>query len=263
MWVQPEQAAMAAAASSLQDEQGIMRLVQMLTGESNMSMAANVDPQQNRTATGARLLQANLDVLSKDLIDMFALSSLAPDGEMMYLLNRSELSEPIEFNGAKYNRLYSSGSDPLREQWLKIEPAHFQMDGEVVPEVGSTLADDDEARVSKATMLFQAAMSAPQLFNLEKARDEFLIAHGKGREIAQWAAPQQPPPPPETRGSVTFSFKGEMLRPDVQSLLIGKALGVEVPPIAESDPGAPLAEAEAPPQPQPGSMPSPQPGPVQ
>jgi hypothetical protein len=248
MWVQPEQAAMASAAASMSDEQGIMQLLQMMTGESNMSMMANVDPMQSRTATGAKLLQANLDVLSKDLNDMFAMTSLAADGELMYLLNRSELSEPIEFNGAMYNRKYSHEQDMLREQWMKIGPEQFQIDGEVIPEVGSTLADDDEARVGKATMLYGAAMQAPTLFNVAKARDEFLIAHGKGRELAQWAAePPPPPPPPEMKSSTSVSWKGEELRADVQAQLLSKLLGVEVP-----------MEGQSPEQP-PGPMPPPGP----
>jgi len=241
MWTQPEQAAMASAAASLGDEQGLLRLMQMLTGESNMSQMANVDPSQNRTATGARLMQANIDVLTKDLNDMFALTSLAADGELMYLLNRSELSEPIEFNGARFNRIYDQKGDPLRQAWLRIEPKHFQIDGEVVPEVGSTLADDDEARVAKATMLFAEAKASPQLFNLEKARDEFLIAHGKGRELAQWAAPQVEQPPPETKGSVSVAVKFDELRPDVQAQIMSKFLGTQVEATPSGDPGQAIA----------------------
>lgn len=233
MWVQGEQAAIASAAAGLSDEQGIMRLMQSLTGENNMTMAANVDPQQAKTATGAKLMQQAMDVLTKDLNDQMNLTSTAADGEMMFLLNRSELSEPIEFNGAVYSREYSSTQDGLREEWVRATPEMFQTDGQIVPELGSTLAFDDETKVAKATNLWNSAMSNPALFNMEKTRDELLIAHGKGQELQQWAAPKQEgPPPAELRSSVTFSAKLELLPAETQAKILAAAIGGHVP-IAE------------------------------
>ena len=237
MWVQPEQAAMASAAASLNDEQSLYRMMQLATGDSNMSMGVNVDPTQNRTATGAKITQQNMDVLTKDLNDMFAISSLSADGEMMYLLNRSELSEGIEFEASNYNRVYAAQEDAWKEQWVRIEPEHFQTDGEIIAEPGSTMADDDDAKVQKATMLYQAALATPQLWNLEKARDEFLIAHGKGRELAQWKAKPQPPPH-EVKASATISFKGETFT-DAERMVILSKVGI-------IDPGeAPALVAQA------------------
>lgn len=237
MWVQGEQAAIASAAAGLSDEQGVMRLLQSLTGENNMTMAANVDPQQAKTATGAKLMQQAMDVLTKDLNDQMNLTSTAADGEMMFLLNRSELSDPIEFNGAIYSREYSAAKDALREEWVQATPEMFQTDGQIVPELGSTLAFDDETKVAKATNLWNSAMSNPGLFNMEKARDELLIAHGKGQELQQWAAPKQDgPPPAELRSSVTFSAKLELLPSETQSKILAAALGAYVP-IAEPPQG--------------------------
>ncbi len=238
IWMQSEQAALASAAAGLQDESSIMRLLQFASGESNMTMAANVDPQQARTATGARILAFNQDVLTKDLVDMFNQSSVQADAELMFLMNRSELPDAVEFDGSPYDRNYTAERDMLREQWMKAEPAHFQLDGEITAELGSTMADDDEAKVAKATNLFQAAMSRPDLFNLQKARDEFLIAMGKGRELKQWAAPPPPPPqPPEVKTSMTVSVKWEFLSEAERQQFLQRA-GVEIaPPSAEVPPG--------------------------
>jgi len=247
LWVQPEQAAMAAAAVGLNDEAGLMRLYQMLTGDTNMSMAANVDPQQGRTATGARIMQVNQDILTKDLNDSMAYSSLSADGEMMRLLNRAELSEPIEFNEAPYKRIYAKEEDSWKDAWVKIEPLQFQVDGEIVAEVGSTIADDDETRVAKATNLYQAAMASPNLFNLETARDEFLIAHGKGPEIAKWRAQPQPPAP-EMRSSLSIAVKFESLSAEAQAEVLGKAgiAAPDGPAMQRAQSGLPLTQTQPP-----------------
>lgn len=251
MWVQPEQAAMAAAAASSGDESSLYRMMQFLTGDSNMSMGANVDPSQNRTATGAKITQSNMDVLTKDMNDMFASSSLSADGEMMYLLNRSELSEGIEFEGSTYNRVYSQEEDAWKEKWIRVEPEHFQTDGEVIAEVGSTLADDDEARVGKAQMLYAAAREDPALWNKEKARDELLIAHGKGRELAQWAGKPQPEPPQEMKANMSVSVKWEELTEQERQLILQKTEilpeGAPAPQTApQEDPGAPPPPPQGP-----------------
>jgi hypothetical protein len=262
LWMQSEQAALAAAAAGLQDESAIMRHYQMATGESNMSSQANVDPQQNRTATGARLMAYNQDILTKDLTDKYN-DSIKADAEMMFMLNRSEMSDAVEFDSARYNRTYSVDRDPVRAEWVKAEAVLFQQDGEIMSEVGSTLADDDESNVAKATNLFHAALSAPGLFNAEKARDAYLVAMGKGRELKEWAAPPPPPPPPtEIKPSMTISAKWELLTPVEQSQIMGR-IGVDTPPV-DVPPGGPLPpEAGAPgpplPEPGPGGPPPPMP----
>mgnify|MGYP001604644271 FL=1 len=255
LWMQTEQAALASAAAGLQDESAIMRLLQFASGESNMSMAANVDPQQARTATGARILAFNQDVLTKDLVDMFNESSVKADGEMMFLLNRSELPDAIEFDAQPYDRNYSVDRDQLRENWVRAEPLHFQVDGEITAEIGSTMADDDESKVAKATNLFQAAMSSPELFNRAKARDEFLTAMGKGRELKQWAAPPpSPPPPPEIRASITVSVKWELLSEAERQQLLTRA-GIQIRPEGEPQPAVPgLPPNELPPGPPVGAQ---------
>ena len=235
LWVQPEQAAMAAVAVGLQDESGVQRMLQMLTGETNMSMSANVDPQQARTATGARIMAYQQDILTKDLVDMFNTTSLNADAEMMFLLNRSELSDSFEFDPAPYNRAYSAEGDEFKGAWIQAEPELFQIDGDIVAEIGSTLADDDEANVAKARELWMLASSRPDLFNIEKARDTVLVAMGKGREIGEWIAKPQPPPPPEMKTSLSVSAKMEMLPPNVAAAILERAQ-IEAPPVPPSPP---------------------------
>lgn len=231
LWVQGEQAAMASAAAGIQDSGGIMSLFQMITGENNMSLQANADPQQGKTATGARILAYIGDIISKDLIDMFTETSLKADAEMMFMLNRSEMTEQHEFEASRYNRVFDVKNDPLKEQWMKVEPLHFQTDGEIMVEVGSTLADDDEMRAQKALQMYGAATARPDLFNQQKARDEFVKAMGFGKELNEWAAPppQPPPPQPPKPAQLSVSAKLETLREEVQLQVLEQS-GIKVQP---------------------------------
>lgn len=245
LWMQGEQAAMAAAAAGLNDESGIMRLWQMASGDSNLSMAANVDPQQNRTATGAKIAAANQDVLTKDLNDMFLWSGLNADAEMMYLLNRSELTDPVTVEAQKYYRRYGV-KDPIEQAWVDVEPAMFQVDGEITVQAGSTLADDDESNVTQAQNLWAMFAGVPTV-NQETLRDTVLIAHGKGRELQKWAAPQTPPPPPEFRGNASLTVKWEMLSLEEKQAWASK-YGLELTPAQLAAP-VPPPEIAGPPAP--------------
>jgi hypothetical protein len=258
IWVQGEQAALAAAAANMSDEGSIMRAVQMLTGETNMSMSANVDPQQARTATGARIMAYIGDLLSNDQVMMFTESSLKPDATVMYLLNRSEMSDPVTFDVSEYNRRFAAVEDPLREQWMSVEPRDFQIDGEVMVEVGSTLADDDERKMQQAMTLWNIGAGRPDLFNQQKLRDALLVNLGKARELPEWVAPPPPPPvpPPAVRPSLNISARLEDTPPEMQELVL-QAAGV-VPPPASPERSAMLGGGTPPgaPPPPPG-MPSP------
>lgn len=246
-----EQSAMASAIDSMREDQGVQQLIQQATGESNSTMMANVDPQQGRTATGARLLAYNQDLLTKDMNDAFATTGLRDDAEIMYLLNRSELSEPVSFDSTPYSRDYAQqAKEPEREPMIMVSPLDFQHDGEVSPEVGSTLADDDQSKVDKAQYLYEVSNSRPDVYNVRKAAEELLIAHGKGKELGDWMMPEPPPPPdgppPQPpRLNITFSLKDLMMIPNGEQVVAGildKFLPVEG---QEGGPG----EGQAPPPP--------------
>jgi len=245
-WVIGEQAAIAAAAEGMNDEAALMRAIQMATGETNMSMSANVDPAQARTATGARLMAFNTDILSKDMQDMLIETSIKTDAEMMYLLNRSEMSESLEIDSARYERYGQSGKPPeefTKDQvkWVQVTPEDFQVDAHVEVIANSVLADDDEANMQQAQQLWAVANQRPDLFNVEKARDTLLTAYGKGRELNQWQAPPPPPPPPPPgpKAGVNVSIKFETLTPELQDKIITEAFPEPPPPPEGMEGGGP------------------------
>lgn len=219
-----EAPALSSAIASMNEEGSIQRLIQLLTGDSNMSMAANVDPQQNATATGARLLQANLDILTKDMIDALTYSSIRQDGQIMYLLNRSEMSDAMEFDQSPYDRNYGIERDLTKENWVQVTPQMFQVDGEITVKAGSILAEDDETKKAESLTLLQIAAQSGGKINIDTALQEVLIAHGKGRELQRWMAPPPPPPPPEpAKASFSVAAKFEMLPEQMQQAVLEKA----------------------------------------
>lgn len=267
-----EQAAIAHVAVGMQDETGIMRLLQTATGETNLSMAAGVDPQQARTARGATLMARAQDSLTGDLLRQHN-ESIRQDGEIMLLLNRSEFGEPQELETSRYRRDYTADQDPVAQEWIRIGPEHFQTQGEVTAELNSTLADDDEANVAKATAIFQAATARPDLFNQEMARDRFLISMGEGKNLPQWKPkPLPPPPPPEVRSTLNVAAKWEALsREERQAILekggvISRAApggppgGPGTPPGGPMGPAGPLGPGPGPPGGGPPAMPLSGPG---
>lgn len=245
-----ESAALASIASSMGDESSIQRSIQYGTGETNMSMSADLDPAQNRTATGAKIVQANQDILSREEQLMLHLS-LYSDLEMMRQMNKSELVDTIAFNSEPYERRVAgentaavtgiSGSPQPPPEWLSVTPDDFQQEGQIYPEVGSTLADDDDDKVNRAVMLYEQAKATPHLLNVETARDNFLIAMGEGRNLDKWTPvppPEPPPVPPQERAQYNFSIRMEDLTPEQQQAVLLKAMG-EPPPPQEQPPPAP------------------------
>jgi hypothetical protein len=194
IWALNDSQAMSAMAQAMNEEGAIQRMFQMASGDSNMSMSANVDPAQLRTATGARMLQANQDVLTKALVDMFEQTSVRSDVEMVYLLNRSEMGDAIPIDASRYERNYNPNVSKKKSEWINIENTAFQVDGKLTVRLGSTLADDDEANVGKATNLFERLAGNPYANQKELVKD-LLIAHGKGPKISEYL--QDPPPQPQ------------------------------------------------------------------
>lgn len=256
LWSVNEGAAMAAMAQSMNTEADVARMFQMASGDSNMSMSANVDPSQLRTATGAKIMQGNQDVLTKGLVDMFHMTSVHADVEMIYLFNRSEMADAVSIDG-KYDRNYDPNVDRDKLPWIKAEAIHFQVDGHLTVELGSTLADDDEAKVAKATNLFAMLANNP-LANPETLVRDLLIAHGKGPKLAEYMQQQPPAAPPPIKANMSVSVDMEKLPEATQRVILqnagvdqqsvqqmqqeveaeaaGQAAGGQVPP---GPPGAP------------------------
>lgn len=231
MWQQNEQAALAAAAAGLQDSSSILALWQMLTGETNTSLSANVDPAQGRTATGAKLIAYTQDLMTRDQIKKLGFF-LQQEHRLMYLFNRSESVIEMVFDGTAYRRRYDGQHDLAELQEgntkIKVQPIDWQDDAEIVVEDGSTLADDDEAKAQAAVRNLQMFGGNPMM-NQKKLAEDVLIASGKGGQTEEYFVPPQPQqPPPVTRPSMNVALKYELLDP-AEKFGVWESAGIKVP----------------------------------
>lgn len=251
LWVHNDGPALASAISSLQEESAYFRMLQTASGESNLSMAADVDPQQNRTATGAKIAALAADILTRDSTDMLT-EGLRTDLEMMRLLNRSELSEPLPVGLNQTRRRFGDQPAPQipvapgqPEPQVLVTPEDFQYDGIVEVEVGSTLADDDDTKLTRAQVGYQLAVQNPAVFNVEAHADDLLIAMGKGSQLQKYRTQPQPPPPPEVRTTQSIAWKAEDLPPEVRAELAKRMLGSDPLQPQGEMPGGPPNAAQA------------------
>jgi hypothetical protein len=216
-----EQAAMAAVATGANDEASIERQLQKATGDTNMSMAANVDPAQARTATGARIMALANDTLVRDYMNQVNLG-LAQDAAMIYMLNGSELDRPLVFDGRPYQRGGMPDGQQPPQDMDEVVPADFDGDMVLTPQANSTLADDDESKLKLAETVAGIFMGNPTVNQLT-LRDFILTALGHGAELSKWAAPPPPPPPPppmpENKLSVSVSMRSEDLSPYARGMV--------------------------------------------
>lgn len=244
----------AAIMTGLQNDNSIGRNIQYATGESNMSSMADVDPQQARTATGARIMAFNQDTLSKEELQMHNVA-VTDDANMMRMLDRSELSDELTFDQSPYARETLDPKMAAEQQaqgigfdaLTTVTPEDFQTDGMMTSEVGSTLADDDELNVHKAQIMLDAALRAPQLLNPNRARDSFVISMGEGARLNEWR-PQAPtgpvePPPADARMNfnmvVNYKDVAEV-DPELAKTMLMKAMEEREP--RDPNTGAPVGE---------------------
>jgi hypothetical protein len=152
----------------------------------------------------------------------------------------------VEFDASNYERrIFEREEDAWKQKWITVPASVFQVDGEVVAEAGSMLADDDEAKVQSAGTLYAVAKADPGNFNTKKAAKELLIAHGKRRELDQWAPAPPQPQPNELKPSLSIAFKaGEDLTEDQRSAALSKA-GITAPPAHPDATGGPASPLPA------------------
>lgn len=244
-----------AASASFQEEANLARQMQAGTGDSNISMMANVDPQQARTATGAKLLSAQLDTLTRDAIDMFTQTSLRDDAEMMYLLNRSELGDVIEFDSSPYIRGRNNAEEM---RWVKVEPMLFQRDGEVTVEAGSTLADDDQALFEKASSILQM-FGGHTMIDQRKLAEDVLRSFGKSpAQVREYFKPDEAEPsgPPPVKATMSIRANLAELPPEVQMAAV-QSSGIKPPEPPPQDQQVPPAGPPMDPPMDPPMMPQP------
>lgn len=103
---------------------------------------------------------------------------------------------------------------------ITIDPMDIQEEFEIIPEEGSTLADDDEYRIGKLQQAYALASQDPTIWNKRAIAMKLaaVIPGGTPEEFILPPPPAPPPPPPKV--SINVAVKMEDQAPDVQSYLL-------------------------------------------
>jgi hypothetical protein len=119
---------------------------------------------------------------------------------------------------------YSLRGDDGGAATLIIGPLDIQEDFEIIPEIGSTLAQDDQFKQASIQTFFQVAAANQDVFN-KRAAAEKLAMTIPGITAEDALMPPQPPKGPDIKISVSIQAKFEDLPVDVkQAVLSGAGL---------------------------------------
>lgn len=192
--------AIASAMATLSgSDEPMMKIIQSTTGDTNLTGMAEIDPSQNETATGAKLLQRQTDLLSGQTTSMFV-QYVGAGAEMCKQLARSELTEDLELNDANYHSSHGPSryvrgiDDPSVEaSRTTVEPEDFQDDGELIVDATSIFPEAKEQKFAEADALYQLAKENETVMNVRETLKDLLIVMGKGKDLDRYLLPEQPP----------------------------------------------------------------------
>jgi hypothetical protein len=189
-------------------------------------------PQAGKLATTAVLQSRAADAILAD--ELNCLSQFVHEvSEIDLALNQQAMEEAQTIGpgqgGKRADQVITalssrtSGGNPHE---ITIDPMDIQEEFDIIPEDGSTLADDDEFIIGKLQNGFLMAAQNPDVFNKRYFGQELAARiPGIDPDKAMAPPPQPPPPPPPQppRVSVNVAIKGENLAPDVQTALLEQA----------------------------------------
>lgn len=184
-------------------------------------------PQSGKLATTAILQKQGADSVLAD--ELNELGQFIRDTMEIHLyFNQQAMEDAVDVDPKTLPRaksivealsLDTQGSNP---RTIRIDPMDIQEEFEILPEEGSTLAQDDQYRTGRLLQGLQIALSAPQVFNVQTFAKAWLQSM-PGISPEEGLAKPQPPPPPQPKISFAISAKFEELAGDVQAAILGEA----------------------------------------
>ncbi len=198
--------------AAFEQESQVMRMLQMLEpaiidfGEQSQAV-----PNTGKTATLGLLQQRSADAIGADELEALN-DSIAEETDIklsmwQQVLTSKELEGMSREGSSFWTITGPAGPDKPRKSWS--DPLELQEDFEVFPEMGSTLALDDAIKKNQAQEIYDRAIGAPQIWNVQEAAMRLAKASGVADPEALMAQPAPPPPPPEPKVSGTVSVKIE------------------------------------------------------
>lgn len=199
-----------------ESEQQIMRMEQMLEPSMiDFGQESQALPASQRVATLGLLQQKAQDTISADELEalndsiaeetdikMTMWQSVINNGEVGTLQKNAPTGQMPD---AFWTITGPSGSQHPRKQIS--DALELQVDFEVFPELGSTLALDDQVRKQAAMEIYERAITAPQVWNVQEAAKRLAHTYGVPNPEDLLAPPPQEPPPPPPKVNIGIALK--------------------------------------------------------
>lgn len=226
-----------------QSEAQIMRLLQMLEPSINdYGPESQATPNSSKVATLGILQQQTQDSLGSDELEALN-QAIADETEIKLWMFQEMQDQELDISSYQDRKpkdyLWSvqTGGGSEKPRKICLKPLELQQDFEVFPELGSTLALDDQLRRKDATMVYQTALQAPEIWDVrEAARRLARTFVGVGGESLVKPEPAPAPPPsPEIKMSASLAIKWAELSGNLQQQF-EKLLGFT------PDPGADMTD---------------------
>lgn len=211
--------------AAFEDQAQLVR--EMQTAEPAMQdfqPGSDAAPMAGKTATTAVLQSRSADAITAD--ELSGVSLWVHDTMKIWIaFDQHAMEEPLQipFGATKrtdqtlYPGVNAVGlSEDQMPKAVTIDPMDIQEEFEIVPEDGSTLADDDDFIIGKLQQFFMLAAQNPDVFSKRYAGQE-LASRIPGIDISKaMAPPPQAPPPPPPRVGINITAKLEDQATDVQ-----------------------------------------------
>lgn len=197
--------------------QFVREMQQVEPATQNFASGTDTIPDSGKLATTAVLAQKSSDNVLADELSQQG-QFVRSVTEKWVWMNQQAMEDDLTINPGDVPRLdamtlRTAGANPKP---ITVSPMDIQDDFDVLPEEGSTLADDDEFRVKSLQQMFALAERNPDVFN-KRGIGQKLLQTAPGISIEEGMAPMPtPPPPPPPRVGINITGKMEDLAPDVQ-----------------------------------------------
>src|SRR5690242_3929723 len=213
---------------AFQDQaQFVRELQQIEPAMTDFAPGTDTIPQAGKLATSLVMQKQAADVVLAD--ELNNLGQFVRDTmEVWIAFNQQAMEDALEIPADQLRpgvfeedriEALSIRTAGAQARMIRIDPMDIQEEFEILPEEGSTLADDDTYRVQKAVQAFQMAATNPDVFNKRAFAPPLLSVLAPNVPEDQAINPPTPPAPPVKIGfNVTAKF--EELAPDVQTAIL-------------------------------------------